>query len=147
MPLPLHSHRLLLRSATALVLTLSLAHVARAQVRDTLPPVCLGFSFGQWNPPLNWRGAGHGAPPDTSGLARTAENRDWAVNGMVGVEDSLLVLYPRWWPAGVAVTLPTRRPAPGDTIAGTAQALVADGRKTNPSARVRAWSVRCGGPG
>lgn len=122
-----------------------LASTAHAQERDTLPPVCLGFAFGPWTPPLDWRGAGHVATPDTSGLARTPENRDWAVNGMVGVEDSLLILYPRWWPAGIAVTLPTRRPAPGDTIAGRAQALVADGRKTNPTSRVRAWAVSCQG--
>jgi hypothetical protein len=142
MPPPPRS-RLLAPFATTLALALALTPAVHAQVRDTLPPVCLGFSFGAWNPPLDWRGAGHGAPPDTNGLARTAENRDWAVNGMVGVEDSLLVLYPRWWPAGIAVTLPTRRPAPGDTITGTAQAFVADGRKTNPSARVRAWAVSC----
>jgi hypothetical protein len=142
MPLPPHS-RLLSRSATAAALALSLTQAAQAQVRDTLPPVCLGFSFGPWTPPLNWRGAGHLATPDTSALARTPENRDWAVNGMVGLEDSLLVLYPRWWPAGIAVTLPTRRPTPGDTIAGRAQALVADGRKANPTARVRAWAVPC----
>jgi hypothetical protein len=146
MPLPLRS-RLLRPSAAAVAVALSLAHPAHAQVRDTLPPVCLGFSFGRWTPALDWRGAGHGAPPDTNALARTAENRDWAVNGMVGAEDSLLILYPRWWPAGIAVTLPTRRPAPGDTIAGSAQALVADGRKTNPTTKVRAWAVRCGGPG
>ena len=120
---------------------------APAQDRDTLPPVCLGFSFGPWTPALDWRGAGHPAAPDTSGLARTPENRDWAVNGMVGVEDSLLILYPRWWPAGIAVTLPTRRPAPGDTIAGRAPALVADGRRRNPTSRVRAWAVSCKGGG
>lgn len=131
----------------ALGLTPALAPAARAQGRDTLSPACLGFSFGRWSPPLDWRGAGHGAAPDTNGLARTPENRDWAANGMVGLEDSLLVLYPRWWPAGIAVTLPTRRPAPGDTIDGRASALVADGRKTSPTTRVRAWAVRCGGTG
>jgi hypothetical protein len=146
MPLPLHS-RLPSRAATTLALALSLAHAAHAQVRDTLPPVCLGFSFSPWTPPLDWRGAGHLATPDTSGLARTPENRDYAVNGMVGVEDSVLLLYPRWWPAGIAVTLPTQRPAPGDTIAGTARALVADGRRTNPTSRVRAWVVPCGRTG
>src|SRR4051812_21815224 len=114
-----------------------------AQQPDTTAAVCLGFSFGVWTPALDWRGAGHGAAPDTSGLARTAENRDWAVNGMPGVEDSVLILYPRWWPAGVTVTLPTRRPAPGDTIVGTARALVADGRRANPVSRVRAWAVPC----
>jgi hypothetical protein len=128
-----------------LVLALAFAPAGHAQIRDTLPPVCLAFSFGPWTPPLDWRGAGHGAAPDTNGLARTPENRDWAVNGAAGVEDSLLLLYPRWWPAGVAVTLPTRRPAPGDTIAGRAVALVADGRRANPTSRVRAWAVSCSG--
>jgi hypothetical protein len=133
-------HRL---QIAAIALYLPLVPAADAQVRDTTPPLCLGFSFGQWTPPLDWRAAGHGAPPDTSRLARTAENRDWASNGMVETEDSLVFLYPRWWPAGVAVTLPTRSPVPGDTIVGRARALVADGRQANPTSRVKAWAVRC----
>jgi hypothetical protein len=68
------------------------------------------------------------------------------VNGEPGPEDSVVVLYPRWWPAGVIVALPTRTPAPGDTIEGRARALVADGRRANPTSRVRAWAVRCGAP-
>ena len=129
-------------------MTLALAALAgptamHAQSPAAEPPVCLGFSFGAWTPALDWRGAGHGAAPDTSTLARTPEQRDWATDGMAGVEDSLLILYPRWWPAGVAVALPTRRPAPGDTIEGRARAFVADGRRANPTSRVRAWAVPC----
>jgi hypothetical protein len=118
---------------------------AQAQHGDTAPLICLGFAFGQWTPALDWRSAGHGAAPDTSGLMKAPADRDWATNGVGGVEDSVVILYPRWWPAGVAVTLSTRRPPPGDTIVGRAVALVADGRRANPVSRVRAWAVSCSG--
>ena len=122
----------------------ALALAAPLRAQDTSSsPVCLGFSFGPWTPALDWRRAGHGAAPDTSRLARAAENRDWASNGIVAAEDSLLFLYPRWWPAGIMVTLATRTPAPGDTVTGRARALVADGRQANPTARVKAWAVSC----
>jgi hypothetical protein len=125
----------------------SLAWPAHAQVQlpDTTAPTCLGFAFGAWTPALDWRSAGHGAAPDASGLMKAPVDRDWATNGVGGVEDSVVILYPRWWPAGVAVTLSTRRPAPGDTIVGRAVALVADGRRANPVSRVRAWAVSCSG--
>jgi hypothetical protein len=135
------------RLPLALIVAGALARLAHAQTppqRDTTPPACLGFAFGPWSPPLDWRTAGHGAAPDPSGLARAPADRDWAANGVEGVEDSLVMLYPRWWPAGVAVALPSRRPAPGDTITGSARALVADGRRSNPTSRVRVWAVKCG---
>jgi hypothetical protein len=58
--------------------------------------------------------------------------------------DSVLMLYPPWWPVGDSVELPTMRPAFGDTIVGRATALVSDGRKQALTSRVRAWQVRCG---
>jgi hypothetical protein len=135
------------RLLSALVLAASAARPSHAQAQqpDTTAPTCLGFSFGTWSPALDWRTAGHGAPPDPSGLMKAPADRDWASNGASGVEDSVVVLFPRWWPAGVAVTLSNRRPASGDTILGRAVALVADGRLPNPTARVRAWAVKCGG--
>ena len=132
-------------SSRLLLLPLGLAFAAPLHAqRDTSASVCLGFAFGPWTPALDWRRAGHGAAPDTSRLARAAENRDWAATGVVAAEDSALFLYPRWWPAGVMVTLPTRTPAPGDTVTGQARALVADGRQANPTSKVRAWAVKCG---
>jgi hypothetical protein len=133
-----------------LVASVALAFAAaplalRAQDRPSDPPVCLGFSFGPWTPVLDWHAAGHGAKMDTSRMAVTSTGRDWAVDGIAGIEDSIVLLFPKWWPVGVAVTLPTRRPAPGDTVIGRAQALVADVKAKSPTSRVRAWAVPCGG--
>ena len=133
--------------ATVLLVLSPVALGAQSVPRDTSPPVCLGFSFGAWSPTLDWRAAGHGAPLDTSRHAVAPSNRDWAADGVEGIEDSIVLLFPRWWPVGVAVTLPTRRPAPGDTIVGRAQALVADVKRKAPTSRVRAWAVPCSGSG
>jgi hypothetical protein len=43
----------------------------------------------------------------------------------------------------VIVELPLRAAAPGDTVAGRATALIADGRQQAPTSRVRAWRVPC----
>jgi hypothetical protein len=135
-----------LHHATALVFASVLStHISAAQSappRDE-PAVCLGFSFGRWTPPLEWSAAGHGPRPDTSRLQRTVAGRDWATRSPSSERDSLLILFPSWWPAGVAVELPTRTPAPGDTIVGQARAFVADGRVQIPTSRVRAWRVAC----
>lgn len=114
----------------------------RAQERDTTPSVCLGFSFGPWTPPLDWRGAGH-ERYDTSQVPHAPGGRDWAAGPVLGEADSVLVLFPSWWPVGVSVELPTRTPAPGDTVTGRARAFVADGRMRVPTSRVRAWRVSC----
>ena len=110
---------------------------------DTTPAPCFGFGFGGWTPRLDWRAAGHGEQPNPATLAHAPSGRDWAADGLGG-RDSVLMLYPAWWPAGVSVELPTMRPAFGDTIVGRATALVSDGRKTAPTSRVRAWPVHCG---
>ena len=134
------------RLLTTAALALAVAPLAlRAQDHPTDPPVCLGFSFGPWTPALDWRAAGHGARMDTSHMSVTPTGRDWAMDGIKGLEDSVVLLFPKWWPVGVAVTLPTRRPAPGDTVSGRAVALVADVNAKVPTSRVRAWAVPCGG--
>jgi hypothetical protein len=120
--------------------------VARAQAEQQSPhdepPVCLGFAFGAWTPPLDWKAAGHQTKIDQALLQRAEDGRDWATTQAVQDEHTI-VLLPSWWPVGVSVTLPTRSPAMGDTVVGTAFAFIADGRKTAPRARVRAWRVPC----
>ena len=129
------------RAITLLVLAL-VAPIAEARTQSSSEPtVCLGFAFGSWTPALDWRAAGHGSPLDPRAHARAGDGRDWATTQHVA--DSTILLLPRWWPAGVSVTLPNRSPAMGDTIVGHAFANVADSRKTAPVARVRAWRVPC----
>ena len=104
--------------------------------------VCLGFAFGTWTPALNWKAAGHQTPIDEALLQRAEDGRDWATTQAVQDEHTI-VLLPSWWPVGVSVTLPNRSPALGDTVVGTAFAFIGDGRKTAPTAKVRAWRVPC----
>ena len=111
------------------------------QSRDE-PPVCLGFTFGQWTPALDWRAAGHSTQINSATHQRADDGRDWATTQAVQDEHTI-VLLPSWWPAGVNVTLPNRAPAPGDTVIGTAFAYIADGRRKAPSAKVWAWRVPC----
>ncbi|MEO6878536.1 MAG: hypothetical protein ABI205_08655 [Gemmatimonadaceae bacterium] len=128
--------------------TLGAAVVCGAQRVPDSEPVCLGFSFGPWTPALDWRAAGHGAKPDSALLQHAAPGRDWAAatsGGAGNPNDSLLILFPSWWPAGVSVAISPRTPAPGDTIAGRAVALVADGGRTNPVSQIRVWRRPCGG--
>jgi hypothetical protein len=134
-----------LRAALAASLALVLAPgsgSAQAPARETPEPVCLGFSFGKWTPALDWKAAGHAVTIDPNSLQRAADGRDWATTQAVESE-SIVVLLPSWWPAGVSVTLPNRAPAMGDTVVGSAFAYVADGRRAVPTARARAWRVPC----
>ncbi len=108
---------------------------------DPRPSECYGFSFGEWDPPLDWASAGHGA----GGVPRQeAGPRDNAAPSGSDATAPLL-LYPSFWPVGVTVMLP-RSIAPGDTIRTTAVALVADGSVRAPRAPVRAWRVPCRKP-
>ena len=122
------------------------AQPLRAQGGDVREesPMCFGFSFGPWTPPLDWRASGHAASPDSVHTPRAPEGRGWAMNGGASA-DSGFMLVPPWWPAGVLIQLENRRPAVGDTVAGRAIALVADDRAARPTSRVRAWAVPCGG--
>ena len=60
--------------------------------------------------------------------------------------DSLLILFPPWWPVGVGVWL-ERSAAPGDTVRGVARAFVADAQVSVPTSTVRAWRAPCAGAG
>lgn len=129
-------------AALVALLPVHALHAQSTSTRDDAP-VCLGFSFGEWTPALDWRAAGHGDMPDANALQHAPSGRDWASDGGAGQPETLLILYPAWWPAGVRVDLPTRTPAPGDTVTGRAIAFVANGSVKAPSARVRAWQVPC----
>lgn len=111
---------------------------------------CWRFGFGPWEPALDWRAAGHEArsPDEYLAAVRRGEasrptapspNATW--NAAAG--DTTLLLFPDWWPAGVAVRLDPGRVA-GDTLRGTATALVADGHTTNPVSRIVAIRRSCG---
>ena len=125
----------------------AVARVGRAQSAPTsgdVDAVCFGFAFGAWSPPLDWRAAGHGERPDSTRLQHAPAGRDWAAEAS-SPRDTVLMLYPAWWPVGVMVAIPARRIVAGDTVTGRASALVADGRLRPPTAVVRAWRVPCGG--
>ena len=124
---------------------------ARAQGADSAATprrpddaVCLGFAFGAFTPKLDWERAGHQPVRDSSALQHAPAGRDWAAD-IATSRDSLLFLFPAWWPVGVLVEIPNRTPAYGDTVSGRATALVARGDLTPPVARVKAWRVPCGG--
>jgi len=127
----------------AIAALFALGSGARAQNASKDEPACLGFAFGTWTPALDWHGAGHGQMPSADVLQHAPAGRDWASDAGPGQADSLLILYPAWWPAGIRVDLPTRTPAPGDTVVGRAVAFVANGAVTPPVAKVRAWRVEC----
>jgi len=109
------------------------------------PDECFGFKFGAWDPPLKSvaSAANPGYDPTTS--ASAGAPRDWAArvpNGRTTTSpaDSVLMLFPAWWPVGVAIEWTEQR---GDTLIGTAHALVADGRLRNPVTSVRGMRVPC----
>ena len=138
----LMSSKLIVRAVLAAALALVLAPArGSAQARALADDVCLGFAFGAWTPALDWKAAGH-PPLDPRFHQRAEDGRDWATTQAVESE-SVIVLLPSWWPAGVSVTLPNCAPAVGDTVVGSAFAYVADGRRKAPKAPVRAWRVPC----
>jgi hypothetical protein len=130
-----------------LVLALPASRPSHAQNADSAQTdetaVCLGFSFGSWTPPLDWRQAGHGAAIDSTHVPRAPGGRGWAAPSAHSPADSALTLYPTWWPVGVVVELSSRAPAPGDTVTGRATALIADAKQPPPTSRVRVWQVPC----
>ena len=128
----------------ALVLSGRLA----AQEADPRPNECWGFAFGGWSPKLDWVGAGHApyagrAAPPAPEVSTTdgAPRHDAASFERSG--GPALILYPTWWPVGVGITL-ERQPAGADTVSGVAYAFIADGRRTPPESRIRAWRTPCG---
>ena len=137
-------------AAAAALLALAVPHRARAQDAAPAAPahasVCLGFAFGAWKPKLDWRAVGHTVAPGSAAQEQAPGGRDWAAGPGATGSDTTLMLFPRWWPAGVVVALPTRTPTPGDTITGRATALVPRGDMAAPESRVRAWRVACRAP-
>lgn len=104
---------------------------------------------------MNWSEAGHLGKADVSGAAARrlrdsiflqqpgSDPRD----GMIWDDKSngrRLFLFPVWWPAGVQIDFDDTT-LDGDTLRGTAVAMVADGNAAHPTAPVRALRVACGG--
>lgn len=107
---------------------------------DPRPDECFGFTFGEWEPPLDWAAARHRVPLARPPGTPSGPRGDASHAGLA--TDSSLMLYPAWWPAGVLVHF-TARNAAGDTLRGIATALVADGRVRAPVSPVTGWKVRC----
>src|SRR5204863_9010765 len=109
------------------------------------PAECFGFTCGAWEPSLKSAASTYNPGYDPKGSAPTGAPRDWAArvpNGRTAdtPSDSVLILFPGWWPAGVAIEWKEQH---GDTLVGIARALVADGRLKNPVSTVRAMHVPC----
>lgn len=126
------------------LVTLFLApSIAFAQTTQT-PDECFGFRFGAWDPPLKSVASQYNPGYDPTASAPAGAPRDWAARLPSGppesAADSVLLLFPAWWPTGVSIAWTEHR---GDTLVGRATALVADGRIKNPVAVVRGSRVRC----
>jgi hypothetical protein len=115
--------------------------------RMPVPDECFGFKFGSWDPPLKSVASTYNPGYDPVSSAPAGSPRDWAVRIPNGkpetAADSVLLLFPGWWPAGVAIEWTEQR---GDTLLGRARALVADGRVKNPVTAVRGMHVACRRP-
>ena len=121
--------------------------VAQAQASlSRAPDECFGFSFGRWDPPLSSASSTYSPGYDPKSSAPAGAPRAWAMRSPTGSPnqtqpaDSVLLLFPVWWPAGLAIQWTEQR---GDTLIGVARALVADGRAKNPETAVRAKHVAC----
>jgi hypothetical protein len=122
----------------------------RGQVapRIPAPDECFGFAFGTWDPSLKSVASTYNPGYDPKASAPVGSPRDWAARvpngkGTGTPADSVLLLFPAWWPAGVAIEWTEQR---GDTLIGKARALVADGRLRNPVTVVRGARVACRRP-
>ena len=113
-----------------------------AQSPVPMPDECFGFSFGAWNPPLKSVANAFNPGDDPTAGAPAGAPRAWAARTPTGRApgDSSLVLFPAWWPSGVAIEWTGAR---GDTLVGIAHALVADGRLRVPASAVRGLRVPC----
>lgn len=120
------------------------ADSGKARAPDRGGGECFRFVFGEWNPPLDAKKAGHAPFPPAASLPQAPGGRDWAFSDST-TRDIQLMLYPGFWPAGVVVRFPDVPRAPNDTVRGRAMALVADGRVRSPEADAMAWLVPCGG--
>lgn len=104
---------------------------------------CLRFMFSPWTPALAWHEAGHQNAMDSSRVARDDAGRGWAAPTPV-VSDTILMLFPPWWPAGVSIQVGLKQLATRDTVVGEARALIADANRPVPTSRARVWRVPCG---
>jgi len=112
------------------------------------PDECFGFKFGAWEPPLKSVASPGNPGYDPTTSAPAGAPRDWAAHLPNGrntgsAADSVLMLFPAWWPVGVAIEWTDHH---GDTLVGTAHALVADGRLKNPVTTVLGMRVPCARP-
>lgn len=137
-----HLREILCVAAVATAAMLPGAAVAQesAERADRPPPECFRFTFGQWDPPLDWQGAGH---PKVRGGEQGARGRGNAAH--TERAGGPLLVFPAFWPAGVLIRFdPAAR---GDTLRGTATALVADAARTPSVAQITALRVSCDAPG
>ena len=120
------------------------ALTAQTTADPRAPDECFGFRFGAWDPPLKTVANRYNPGSDPTASAPAGAPRDWAAKVPHGLPeasaDSVLLLFPAWWPSGVAIAW---REQHGDTLIGHATALVADGRIKNPVAAVRGLRVPC----
>lgn len=135
------STMLRLMAVAAVIVTLPL-RAQEAVARDDVP-TCLRFTFGPWTPALDWKTAGHRGAPDSSHVGRTPEGRGWAAPSAANATDTVLVLFPAFWPAGVLLEFDPRALTASDTVTGKATALVADAHRPSPVSRARVWRVAC----
>ena len=139
-----------MRRMWILVMLVLVPRVLAAQAlppRMPAPDECFGFKFGSWDPALKSVASNYNPGYDPVGSAPAGSPRDWAARIPNGksetAADSVLLLFPAWWPAGVAIEWTEQR---GDTLIGKARALVADGRVKNPVTAVRGIHVACRRP-
>ena len=131
-----------------LCLVVLLAGSASSLGAQATPTECFRFAFGNWQPSLKSVASTYNPGYDPTVSAPAGAPRDWAAripNGRPSdtPADSVLILFPAWWPVGVAIEWKEQH---GDTLVGVARALVADGRLKNPETSVRAMHVPCTRP-
>jgi hypothetical protein len=112
---------------------------AIAQTADSAQ--CYGFAFGPWKPPLDLLTAGHDSLRPDLATPKAPGGRDWASD--IVPNDTTLLLFPAWWPAGIQVFFSRRPQSAADTVTGRAVALVANGSVEPPRAVTRLWRVTC----
>jgi hypothetical protein len=134
----------MLTRAMAIALLTYGASFASAQT-PAPPDECFRFNFGKWDPPLKSASSTYSPGYDPTTSAPPGSPRSWAARTPAGnasgaPADSVLLLFPAWWPAGVSIRWTAQH---GDTLIGVATAMVADGRVKNPETSVRALHVSC----
>jgi hypothetical protein len=130
------------------LIVIVLGLVPWAVCAQAAPNECYGFKFGAWDPPLKTVASAYSPGYDPTTSAPAGAPRDWAARVPNGQStnspaDSVLMLFPTWWPVGVQIQWTGEH---GDTLVGTAIALVADGRVKNPVTTVRGVRVACTAP-